>query len=86
MHAPNGEAAYTLTAPMLEALHALLDAEPHAINIHNVKTAVALLNRGFIQRADAGYKLDTLTTYHITKCGRTAYNITKRQALGNEVT
>lgn len=80
MHAPNGEAAYDVTAPMLEALHALIDAEPHSQTIANIKTAVALLNRGWITRASHGYPLASDDTYYITKSGRTAYGIARRAA------
>lgn len=80
MHAPNGEAAYDVTAPMLEALHSLIDAEPHSQTIGNVKTAVALLNRGWITRASAGYPLASDDTYFITRAGRKAYGIARRMA------
>jgi hypothetical protein len=80
MRAPNGEAAYDVTAPMLEALHSLIDAEPHAQTIGNVRTAVALLNRGWITRASQGYPLASDDTYYITKAGRTAYSIARRAA------
>jgi hypothetical protein len=78
MRAPNGEAAYDVTAPMLEALHALIDAEPHSQTIASIKTAVALLNRAWVTRASQGYPLASDDTYYITKAGRTAYGIARR--------
>jgi hypothetical protein len=80
MRAPNGEAAYDVTAPMLEALHTLIDAEPHSQSVTNIKTAVALLNRGWITRASHGYPLASDDTYYITRAGRTAYGIARRAA------
>lgn len=80
MRAPNGEAAYDVTAAMLEALHLLMDAEPHSQTVGNIKTAVALLNRGWITRASSGYPLASDDTYYITRAGRTAYSIARKAA------
>lgn len=80
MKAPNGETAYDVTAPMLEALHTLIDCEPNAARLDNIKTSVALLNRGWIMRSDAIGKLASDSTFYITKAGRKAYGIAKRMA------
>lgn len=80
MKAPNGETAYDLTPQMLEALHAAIEAEPNAIVINNIRTAVALLNRRFIQKATAMEQLNSNTTYYITQAGRRAYGIARRAA------
>ena len=80
MKARNGKNAYGLTAPMLEALHQLLDAEPQAVMVPNVKTAVALLNRGFVMRSEIQAPLCTSSTYYITKAGRKAYGIARAMA------
>ena len=80
MKAPYSENVYDVTAPMLEVLHQLLNAEPHAVNIANMKTAVALVNRGWVMRSEIAARLDTRSTYFITRDGRKAYNIAKRMA------
>ena len=79
MHHPiTGEVATPLTAPMVAALGELAQCHPAPHFVPNIKTAVALLNRGFIYRAVTGEQLHTKTLYYITAHGATAYRIASR--------
>lgn len=77
---PDAGHASHLTAPMLQALHTLNKADPAPGCVTNLCTAVALLNRGFIKKAQPLEPVHSSTLYHITQGGRTAYRIEQAQA------
>lgn len=79
---PTGENASELTAPMLEALHGCIAADPKPFNIRSIATAQALMSRGFVQRVGLGAPLSVNSGYVVTERGRTAYRITKKLSLG----
>jgi hypothetical protein len=77
---PSLDNARELTGAMLEALGKLYHHYPSPATVSNAKTAIALLNRGFMEAHTRGAPIHTLTLYHITQRGATAYRITAKQA------
>lgn len=80
MNRDTGEEAKPLTPRMLEELNRMYTHRVHGCTIGNVATAVAMLNRGFIQTVGHGELPHTLTMYRITEHGTKAYRIAAAQA------
>lgn len=80
MKAPyTGENALPLTPAQVEALHILDTANPKPFVVTNIHTAIALLNRGWIQKAAIGEQVSPNGLYYITQRGRTALKIGARK-------
>lgn len=76
MKAPyTGEPCTAITPAQGAALLMLANCRPAPHFVPNIRTAVALLNRGWITRAVAGEPLHTRSLYHITPRGATALRI-----------
>lgn len=81
MHHPEtGEAAYPLTAAMVDALAEIAAAECRAGFVKTVGTAKALLSRKFIEPAVHGMAAGVPgTLYRLTEHGATALRIARRK-------
>lgn len=77
-HPYTGEQCTGLSSAMVLALTELSQCHPAPHFIPNVRTAVALLNRGWIERAQVAAPLDTRSLYFITRAGVTALKIGAR--------
>ncbi len=79
-HPVTGERAIAITASQLEAMQECIACHPAPHFVPNMQTSVALLNRGWIRKADPGAQITTRSMYYITDAGRTACRIAVRSA------